>query len=77
VTLAHDWNAKPRLARGLACACMLLLAFHPAKILAQASAFDGKWRVVQHCPPRDGVDGAKGYTQHFDVHVANGEMRGE
>jgi hypothetical protein len=74
--VAHDRNAKPKLAAWLACACMFLLVLHPAEILAQANPFDGKWKVVQHCPPREGVDGAKGYTHYFDVEVVNGELRG-
>jgi hypothetical protein len=71
---AHAWKAKP--AAWLACACMVLLALHGGAVRAQANLFDGKWKVVQHCPPRDGVDGAKGYTQYFDVEVTQGELRG-
>jgi hypothetical protein len=71
---AHDPKAKP--APWLACACIFLLALHAGAVRSQANPFDGKWKVVQHCPPRDGVDGAKGYTHYFDVEVINGELRG-
>ena len=74
---ARERKAKP--AAWLACFCMGLLALHGGAAKAQANPFDGRWKVVQHCPPRDGVDGvdgAKGYTQYFDVEVINGELRG-
>ena len=42
---------------------------------AQATSFDGAWKVTLACPPHSADDGAKGYTHRFPGEVKDGQMR--
>ena len=64
-------------ARGLVALAVLTYALcFCAPVQAQATPFDGKWNVTHHCPPQEGVEGAKGYTHYYTATVSNGELIG-
>ena len=62
-----------RLAAVLLCAAGFAL---PLGAAAQATKFDGAWKVSVNCPGRTDIEGAKGYTVKFSAEVANGQFRG-
>ena len=47
----------------------------PGIAAAQATGFDGAWKVTLACPPHNDDDDAKGYTHRFPGEVTNGQMR--
>ena len=60
----------------LAVAAAVAASAVATSVAAQATPFDGAWKVTLSCPPHNASDDdAKGYTHRFPGEVTNGQLR--